>query len=69
MPKSRELTLLLHNWPKTAKVILINRKPINVLDDKQTFVDAIQAGYWDEKSRVLQIKFNWTEADLALEIK
>jgi oligosaccharide 4-alpha-D-glucosyltransferase len=39
------------------------------LDDKQTFVDAIQAGYWDEKSRVLQIKFNWTEADLELEIK
>ncbi|AGH44731.1 glycoside hydrolase family 31 protein [Paraglaciecola psychrophila] len=69
MPKSRELTLLLHNWPKTAKVILINRKPINVLNDKQTFVDAIQAGYWDEKSRVLQIKFNWTEADLELEIK
>ena len=39
-------------WYKTAKVISINRKPINVLDDKQTFVDAIQARYWDEKSRV-----------------
>jgi oligosaccharide 4-alpha-D-glucosyltransferase len=68
MPKSRALTLLLHNWPKTAKVISINHKTIDLVDEKQTFSNASQAGFWDKESRVLQVKFNWSE-DAELEIK
>ena len=68
MPARRHLTLLVHNWSKSAKVISINDKPIDLVDDLHTFTDAIQAGFWDEKSRVLQVKLNWSE-DLELQIK
>jgi oligosaccharide 4-alpha-D-glucosyltransferase len=68
MPASRELTLLVHNWSKIPKVVSINHKSIDVVDDIHTFRNANQAGYWDKEREVLQVKFNWTE-DLELEIK
>lgn len=68
MPVSRELTLLVHNWSKSANVILINRKPIVLVNDIDTFADVEQAGFWNKESQVLQVKFTWSE-DLELEIK
>jgi oligosaccharide 4-alpha-D-glucosyltransferase len=68
MPDNRELTLLVHNWSASTKSISINHKPIDLVDDKQTFENTSQAGFWDKESRVLQVKLNWTE-DLELEIK
>jgi oligosaccharide 4-alpha-D-glucosyltransferase len=68
MPAIRELTLLVHNWSTSTNVISINHKPIVLVDDKQTFANASQAGFWDKESRVLQVKFNWSE-DLQLDIK
>ncbi len=68
MPESRALTLLIHNWSTSTKVISINHKPIDLVNDKQTFAGASQAGFWDKDSRLLQIKFSWSE-DLELEIK
>jgi oligosaccharide 4-alpha-D-glucosyltransferase len=68
MPVSRELTLLVHNWSTSANVISIDHKPIVLVDDKQTFADASEAGYWDKESKVLRVKFNWLE-NLELEIK
>jgi oligosaccharide 4-alpha-D-glucosyltransferase len=68
MPASRELTLLVHNWSTPAKIISINQQPITLVKDKQTFAESIQAGFWDEDNRVLQVKLSWTE-DLELDIK
>lgn len=68
MPASRELTLLVHNWSRSAKTILIDGKSIELVEDKQTFVDTSQAGFWDKQRRVLQVKFNWSE-NVELEIK
>jgi oligosaccharide 4-alpha-D-glucosyltransferase len=68
IPAIRALTLLVHNWPKAAKIISINHKTIDLVEDKQTFANVSQAGFWDQESRVLQVKFNWSE-DAELEIK
>ncbi|GAC22015.1 glycoside hydrolase family 31 protein [Paraglaciecola arctica] len=68
MPATRSLTLLVHNWKTSAKVILINQKPVDIVEDKQKFADASEAGFWDKKSKVIQLKFNWSE-DVELEIK
>lgn len=68
MPASRELTLLVHNWSHSSKAISINNQVVDLVDDKQTFTDAIQAGFWDEKAKILQIKFIWSE-NIELEIK
>jgi oligosaccharide 4-alpha-D-glucosyltransferase len=53
MPASRALTVLIHNWPNTAKVISINHNPIDIIDDKQTCAETSQAGFWDEETKVL----------------
>lgn len=68
MPATRVLTLWVHNWPKSAKGIVINQQSIDIVQDKQIFEDANEAGFWDKKRRVLQVKFNWTE-DVALAIR
>jgi oligosaccharide 4-alpha-D-glucosyltransferase len=68
MPATRALTLLVHNWSASTKVISINHKRIDLVNDKQTFANAGQAGFWDTESRVLRVKLNWSE-DLEIEIK
>ena len=49
-------------------MISINHKSIDLVDDKQTFEDASQVGFWDKNSRILQLKFSWSE-ELEIEIK
>ncbi len=68
MPASRALTLLVHNWSTTAETILMNRKPIEIVKDKQTFEETNQAGFWDSNTGILQVKFRWSE-NIQLEIK
>lgn len=68
MPNSREINLLVHNWSTANNSISINHQPIKMLNDNKTFKEASQAGLWDEKNKVLQIKFNWSE-NIELEIK
>jgi len=68
MPATRALTLLVHNWSTSTKVISINHQSIDIVADKQTFANTSQAGFWDEETRVLRVKFNWSE-DLEIQIK
>ena len=68
MPATRALTLLVHNRSTSTKVISINHQSIDIVADKQTFANTSQAGFWDEETRVLRVKFSWSE-DLEIEIK
>ena len=68
MPATRAISLLIHNWSTPAKVISINQKFIDIVRDKQTYMEASQAVFWDKDKLVLQVKFNWSE-DVKLQIK
>lgn len=68
MPTTRGLTMMVHNWKQKPKVILVNHKAVELVDDIQSFSDSSQVGYWDQKSKILKLKFNWA-IDVELAIK
>jgi oligosaccharide 4-alpha-D-glucosyltransferase len=68
MPATRAISLLIHNWSTPAKVISINQNVIDIVRDKQTYMEASQAVFWDKDKQVLQVKFNWSE-EVKLQIK
>ena len=68
MPDTRVLTLIVHNWVTSATAISINEKLVEKFADKEKFAAASQAVFWDKDSKILKVKFNWSE-DVELEIK
>ncbi|GAA6171655.1 glycoside hydrolase family 31 protein [Colwellia sp. KU-HH00111] len=56
MPKSRQMTLVIHNWQNSPAKVMLNNKVINDLS-------------WDKTTRTLTVNFVWQHQDLTLNVQ
>ncbi|MFD2167914.1 TIM-barrel domain-containing protein [Thalassotalea euphylliae] len=69
MPKTREITLSIHNWPLMPTLVSFDARDIPVVASEQALDLATQAAFWDTENQQLHVKFDYAAGSKRLLIK
>ncbi len=56
MPKNRQMTIVIHNWPHQPTKVMVGKKQNKNIS-------------WDNKTQALTVKFDWQHQDLTLDVQ